>query len=241
MLFRSFDGAGLGPFWNHRVQGFGAVGARSCSRSDPTMVRVADGAAAMSVALDPDAPEACGYDGEEYAHRLNANVGTEGAFSFTYGFAAARMKFQQLRGQHSAFWMQPAAGAAQGDPAESGAEIDVIEWFGEKQPSGGLATYVHYVDESGETVKAGGWVEEPDRFGGDWWRKYHVFSVEWSPEGYVFRIDGRVVSTLDEGVSGVAQSLILSNLSSDYELRHLPSESELPQTAYVDWVRVWEP
>ncbi|MBB3042194.1 family 16 glycosylhydrolase [Nocardioides soli] len=232
-----FEGDQLQPVWNQRLQGYDTVEARSCSKSDPSMVEVRDGVVELSVALDPERDDTCTYQGDEYAFRLNSNIGTQGSYGFQYGFAAARMKFHEKRGQHSAFWMQPSAGAATGDAAETGAEIDVIEWFGHPHHSG-LASYVHYID-GGERVKSGNWIKDPERFGDNWWKRYHVFSVEWTPDGYTFRIDGQVTTTLDEGVSGVDQFLILSNLSSNYEFEHLPSASDLPQTTDVDWVRVW--
>ncbi|MDF1604957.1 glycoside hydrolase family 16 protein [Nocardioides sp. YIM 152315] len=227
-----FDGDSLGDRWMHRLQGY-SVEARDCSKPDPSMVEVGGGVAAMSVALDPDASGPCKYEGEQYDHRLNANFGTESSFRFKYGFAAARMKFHQERGQHAAFWMQPADGMG------GGAEIDVIEWFG-RRPHTGLASYVHYADGD-DKVKSGGWIEDPGQYGKKWWKRYHVFSVEWTPEKYVFRIDGQITSVLEEGIAEVDEFLILSNLSSNYELELLPKESDLPQTTLVDWVRVWRP
>ena len=66
-----------------------------------------------------------------------------------------------------------------------------------------------------------------------------MFSVEWSPGGYVFRIDGRETWRTSAGVSERAEYLILSLLSSDYELPGLGGEDRLPQHMYVDWVQFW--
>ncbi|MFC7493271.1 MULTISPECIES: family 16 glycosylhydrolase [unclassified Nocardioides] len=233
-----FERTSLGPRWFHRLQGYDA-GSRSCSRPDESMVDVGDDVAGLSVALDPDrSDDECRYEGEEHSYRLNANIGTQGSFDFRYGYAAARIKFHEKRGQHAAFWLQPATAVHDGDPNTSGAEIDIIEWFGRRQ-SPSLASYVHYTDEDGESVKIGDFIADPDQYGDKWWDRYHVFSVEWTPDAYIFRIDGQVTSVIDEAISGVPQFLLLSNLSSDYELRHLPSEDDLPQTMKVDWVRVW--
>ena len=41
--------------------------------------------------------------------------------------------------------MMPASQAAsEGSPRQTGAEIDVIEWFGNAHPYGGLASLLHY-------------------------------------------------------------------------------------------------
>ena len=66
-----------------------------------------------------------------------------------------------------------------------------------------------------------------------------MFSVEWTPESYIFRIDGHETFRTSKGVSGQPEYLILSLLSSDYELANL-DEDKLPQAMSVDWVRYWE-
>ena len=65
-------------------------------------------------------------------------------------------------------------------------------------------------------------------------------SVEWTPERYIFRIDGRETFRTSKGVSGRPEFLILSLLSSDYELSKLKGEANLPQAMSVDWIRFWQ-
>ena len=72
-----------------------------------------------------------------------------------------------------------------------------------------------------------------------WWQEFHVFSVEWTPHEYVFRIDGREYYREAKAVSQVPQYLVLSNLTSDYELDEL-SAGELGDSAEVDWVQVFD-
>ncbi len=159
-----------------------------------------------------------------YNWRLNGHISTQDQHAFRYGFAAARIKFQLRRGQHGAFWMQPQTSVkAPGNPRLTGAEIDVTEWFGNGHPSGGLTNYAYYPGSDGETVKVGSWIKDPARFlsnpADGWGKQFHVFSVEWTPHRYIFRIDGRETFRTTEGVSGQPEYLILSLLSSDYELR----------------------
>ena len=179
----------------------------------------------------------------DFNYRLNGHISTAGHQELTYGVVAARVRFGQSPGQHGAFWLQPSVpvpGAT--NPAEGGAEIDVIEWFGAGLPSGGLSGSVYYPTPSGQ-AKAGGWIADPSSYlsgaSDSWWSKYHVFSVEWSPGGYVFRIDGRETWRTSAGVSERPEYLILSLLSSDYELPNLGGENNLPQHMYVDWVQFW--
>jgi beta-glucanase (GH16 family) len=198
---------------------------------------VTGGTVRLSVLDDPDRGDCTDAQGRVNAYRLNGHIGTQGRFAYTYGFAAARIRFQPLRGQHGAFWMQPDAPAVQGgDPSVSGAEIDAIEWFG--AGTGGLASNAYYYREGVQT-KTGGWVPDQAAYGSGWSDQFHVFSVEWTPTEYVFRIDGRETFRTSEGVSQVPEYLILSLLSSDYELSTLGPIENLPQTMQVDWVRVW--
>ena len=158
--------------------------------------------------------------------------------AFTYGFAAARIKTQAARGQHAAFWMQAVGGQGTGGPKKGGAEIDVIEYFGDDHPEGGLTSFTYFLDKNGEKQTVGGWLPNADELGDDWAEKYHVFSVEWTPDEYVFRIDGKVTQRLKGETSGRPEFLILSLLSSDYELPRF--DGKLPETMEVDWARVWE-
>ena len=157
-----------------------------------------DGALRLGVQRDPAyAIDSCtwnnpttGASGTE-SYYLNAHIGTQGTYSFRYGVAAARVKFQEPRGMHGAFWLQD-SGEAEGT---IGAEIDTVEFFGKGYTNGGIASFIY--PSQGEEV--GG--TQPDAAKAltgprdNWWDRYHVFSVEWTPEEYVFRIDG--VETLN--------------------------------------------
>ena len=133
----------------------------------------------------------------KFAYRLNGHIGTQGAFSFKYGFAAARIKFQKSRGQHGAFWMQPATsveGAT--DPRLTGAEIDVIEYFGDKHPEGGLTSFIYSKNKQGpgrqDRLVDQGLARRSSRTSGTAGRRTTT-SSRWSgrPSVYIFRIDGK--------------------------------------------------
>lgn len=241
-----FSQTSLGPAWSDRLQGYQPDSYRKCSKADPSAVDVRGGTLLLSVLKDPARKDSrCRYKGDKYAWRLNGHIGTQGTESFTYGYAAARIKLQPRRGQHAGFWLQPQSRTAEeGSAKDTGAEIDVIEWFGNHDPHGGLTSFIYYYPDDGKAgvtaKKVGGYIPHPDRFGDDWASKYHVFSVEWTPKRYIFRIDGQETYRTGQGVSGRPQYLILSLLSSDYELPHLGGDRRLPQTMAVDWVRFWQ-
>ena len=223
--------------WRTRDQGF--TGVRKCSRADASAAEVADDVLVLSVIEDPDGGE-CQLPGrrKRFPQRLNGHVGTEGIYGFTYGFAAARIRTQSARGQHAAFWMQAVGGQQTGGPKAGGAEIDIMEYFGDDHPEGGLTSFTYYLDKAGKKQTEGGWLPDVDELGDDWASSYHVYSVEWTPEEYVFRIDGTVTQRIEGETSGRDEFLILSLLSSDYELPRF--DGKLPETMEVDWARVWE-
>ena len=230
-----FDGTALDTsVWGYRQEGLRkASHGRGRAASDRRAVSVARGKLRLSTMVDPSRP---GYF-------LNGHVSTEDSYSFQEGIAAARIRFQRARGQHGAFWIQSPVPQSEGEgPALQGAEIDVAEFFGEGYSRGGLSHFVHYRGEDDTWVKTGGLLPRSVLrlpAGQTWWNSYHIFSVEWSPNAYVFRVDGRVTWCSSGGVSGVKQFLVLSLLNSDWELAGL-RPSRLPQTMSVDWVRVWQ-
>jgi beta-glucanase (GH16 family) len=225
--------------WHTRDQGY--TGVRTCSKAGADAAEVTDGVLRLSVTEDPDRQgDECQLPGrrKKYPYRLNGHVGTEGRYGFTYGFAAARIRTQSARGQHAAFWMQASGGQTDGGAGKGGAEIDVMEYFGDDHPEGGLTSFTYYLDEDGTKQTVGGWVPDLEQYGEGWSEQYHVFSVEWTPDEYVFRIDGQVTHRLEGETSGREEFLILSLLSSDYELPRF--NGELPEQMEVDWARVWE-
>jgi hypothetical protein len=239
-----FTGTRLRAEWRDRGLEHVHESRRSCAKGDPRAVRVADGAVRLSVIKDPDATKRCRIKGRDavpgsFAYRLNGHIGTEGAFSFRYGFAAARVKFHRLRGQHGAFWLQPSGGVY---PGALGNEIDVVEYFGDDHPQGGLASFVHRFDGR-RKITTGGWIDNSRSYLASrrdgWSRNYHVFSVEWTPSMLVFRIDGKVTGRMRGRISAERQFVILSLIAANYEIPKI-RESRLPQHMYVDWVRVWE-
>ena len=242
----TFSGRSLSPEWSNRGQTYEPESLRKCSKGSPKAVKVKGGKVRLSVIKDKSHKGKCkavkrGKSSGRYAYRLNGHISTQNKVSFKYGFAAARVKMHKLRGQHSSFWLQPQTSHA-GTPRTAGAEIDVIEYFGDKHPRGGLTSFIHW-KKNGKTIKTGSWLKQPRSFlknkRDGWSKNYHVFSVEWTPKTYIFRIDGQETWRTRKGVSGQPQYPILSLLASDYELTQM-KDKQLPQHMQVDWLRIWQ-
>jgi len=219
--------------WDYRQLGVLQAG-RSKSQSSTRAVHVQNGALHLQMRRHP----------YKRGHYLNGHVGTQGHFSYTYGVAAARIKFERPRGMHGGFWLQPESRTADyGSPTRTGAEVDIAEFFGKGYPRGGLAHFLYSYPRAGVTNKYGnvfpGATAALRGRTDSWWSRYHVFSVDWTSSGYVFRVDGAVTWHSDRAVSKRPQYLILSLLSSDWELPQL-DRGTLPADMKVDWVRVWQ-
>jgi beta-glucanase (GH16 family) len=238
-----FTGYTLSDMWSMRGQGYEPTSKRRCSKGDPKAVKVTGGALRLSVIKDRSRSSKCmarsRTEKRKISYRLNGHVGTRNAFNFKYGVAAARIKMQKLQGQHASFWMQP---IGENRPGSDGHEIDVIEYFGDKHPQGGLTSFIHWY-KGKRLIKTGSWIKSSESFlknrRDGWSKSYHVFSVQWTPNVIIFRIDGKETWRTSARVSKAQQYLILSLLSSDYEALEM-KDSQLPQHMYVDWVRAWE-
>ena len=211
------------------------------------MSRVRLGTLRLQVRLNPaKRNRTCRVDGERLRYYLNGQVSTQHVpHAFTRGTFAARIKFPRQRGQHGGFWMQPVRSRyLPGRPARSGAEIDVVEFFGKGYPEGGLASFLYNYGIERGTKKIGGVWPRATRMLGRrdaWWKSYHVFSLEWTERSYTFSVDGRVHWRTGRGVSGIDEYLILSMLTSDWELLQAKRLGIRPRgTMKVDWVRVWQ-
>lgn len=217
--------------WSYRE---GVSSSRRLSTNDRRTVSVSGGTLRMQVMRDPAAPT---------TRFLNAQISTERSHLFRYGMMSSRIRFAKGRGQHGSFWLQsPTYNQYPGDPARSGAEIDAVEFFGQGYPRGGLASFLYYLDGSAKNVKIGDvWSRAagllPAR--DTWWDSYHVFSVRWTPQRYTFYVDGRQLFTTATGVSKTNEYLVLSLLTSDWEVPDL-DRSTLPTTMSVDWTKVWQ-
>jgi hypothetical protein len=243
-----FGGNALSSAWEHRIQFYNPWGGRSCSKGDPSAVAVADGVVRLSSMPDPSANGQClAKDGKgqplgHFPYRLNGHISTQHSADFLYGVAAARMRFPKSLGQHAAFWLQP-RGLLDVGTTPWGAEVDVVEWYGATETARVMASTVHMPLPDGSKQQIGGRVRNPDRFlatrSDTWWTRFHVFSVEWTPTEYVFRIAGHEVWRTRTGVSNVPEFLILSMLSNDFELP-VVGDDPAPRTAEVDWVAFWQ-
>ena len=80
------------------------------------MAKVGSGVLSLQVKKDPSRRgDVCKWKKPgtskkfKFPYYLNGHVGTDLRFTFRYGTAAARVKFQKPRGMHGSFWMNARA------------------------------------------------------------------------------------------------------------------------------------
>jgi beta-glucanase (GH16 family) len=253
-----FNGNRLNPNkWSYRHLGvYSRNSDRACSASKKGAVQVGNGRVRLQVKLDRQKQRRAGAcvardrDGKRYTNRhwyMNGHISTADSAKgqFRYGIAAARVKFDRPQGAHGSFWMQSTVPYQAGrGPAKNGAEIDVVEYFGKGFKKGDIYSFIHYKDAQGKDHKVPDGVpitaaRKALKGDDDWFKKYHVFSVQWTPKAYIFRVDGIQTRRITRGVSKVPEFLILSMLSSGWELEKM-NRKTLPNATQVDWVRYWQ-
>jgi beta-glucanase (GH16 family) len=167
-------------------------------------------------------------------------IGTQGKFEQRYGYFEARIKFQKSQGHHGAFWLHSQTyGVPKDNPAVAGAEIDVVEYFGDGRSDSGLVLNVYW-DPYEKPEKRTSWIKheflvnklKP-------WQGFNCYGVLWLEDRYVFFVNGREIFRTSDGVSRRPQFLILSLLSSPWEETRLPRHL-LPETMEVDYVAVYK-
>jgi len=161
-----------------------------------------------------------------------AMIGTQGKFETTFGYFECRVRLQKEIGHWSAFWIQtPTMGRALGNPAESGTEIDVFEYL--PNFADGVAHTLHWDGYKKDHKSTGRRVSVPGLSKG-----WHTFGLLWTQKEYVFYVDGNETWRTDKAISKRSEYIILSlevgRWAGDI------SKASLPDSLYVDYVRVYQ-
>jgi len=210
-----FNGNALDPNkWDVR-----GVGPRAVGFVSPEAVKVEDGFLKLSAFVKDD-------------KILISAVGTQKHFMTRYGYFECRAQLQKSAGVWAAFWIQSTDIAKGEDPGKYGAEIDIMEFFKKlgtdivshnvhwaygpnQQTTHGMQSYLKGVSEG-----------------------FHTFALEWTPQKYSFFVDGYKFYEVTEGISHIAEYMILS--------MELPSKMEelknavFPDVFVVDYVKVYK-
>ena len=218
--------------WATRTQAPG--GRRQCAQTDDALKSYASGVAtlrAVKQATNPKGSTTCPYG---FWH--NAMIGTgSAATNYTADLRHLRGP-REVPGRRGLAWVVLDAGHGGQRGRDRRGRV-----LRRRAPDGGLTNFVHAA-ATGSTAQTSGGVQRSVKTilgsGNTPSNGWHVYSVQWSPSGYVFRVDGvTTFSTNKPLVSSSPSELVLSLLTSDYELRYMKGSSA---SMMVDWVRGWK-
>jgi beta-glucanase (GH16 family) len=159
-------------------------------------------------------------------------VGTQNRFMTRYGYFECRAQLQKSPGIWAAFWIQSTEISKGEDPAIYGAEIDIMEFF-KKLGTDIVSHNVHWAYGPHQKTTHGmqSYVKGVSE-------GFHTFALEWTPEKYVFFVDGYRFYEVTTGISHIEEYLILS--------MEIPSEAReikntvFPDVFLVDYVKVYQ-
>ncbi len=162
---------------------------------------------------------------------LDGCVRTRGKFEHAFGYYVARCQFQTQPGHWTAFWLWNTGVNSVGEEGRDGTEIDIMEkpWLDDR-----VQQTLHW-DGYGKAHKSAGNVAKvPGVMHG-----FHTFGLLWTPEEYVFFVDGQETWRTREG--GVCQVPLYIKLSDEIgrwagDIR----DAKLPDEFLVDYVRVYD-
>jgi len=175
---------------------------------------------------------------EEDGAYYDGSIHTQHKFEHTFGYYEARIKLHQDGGHWPAFWLMTDGVGSIGDDGRDGTEIDIME----KPWASGLMKYVtnhamHWDGYGPEGGSASRISFRPGIMDG-----YHTYGLWWSPDEYVFYMDGKEVWRTDAGgVSQVPEYIILSDeIGQSFVFMEQIEDARLPDFWYVDYVRVFD-
>ena len=167
------------------------------------------------------------YDGEKYG---SGAVNTSKKFEHAYGYYEARCKLPKEVGHWGAFWLMGSMGTTE-NGGRDGAEIDIMEY---PWRDGKIQQTIHW-DGYKEAHKMEGF--QPVVPGVT--EGFHTFGLWWTPEEYVFYVDGQ--ETWRTSAGGVCELPRYIKLTDEVgEWGGDIKEAALPDYFIVDYVRVYE-
>jgi beta-glucanase (GH16 family) len=186
LFFDDFNGSSLDRTkWNVVVTGFWVNNEQQAYVDSSATIYTlngakAEGAANGALIIEPVySPGFVTRDGKKFDF-LSGRIDTKSKVEFTYGTAAARIKMAEGSGLWPAFWA-----LGNGKWPDCG-EIDIMEYVGEKDWT---SVALHGPGYFGETPLVNKYFFSKNFDATQW----HVYSVDWTKDGFNFKIDDMLV------------------------------------------------
>jgi len=163
----------------------------------------------------------------------DACVRTRGKFEHAFGFYVARIRLQREPGHWSAFWLYNKCVGKLDHAGRNGTEIDIMEkpWLDDR-----VQHALHWDGYAKAHRSKGFKATVPGVMKG-----YHTFALLWTPDEYVFYVDGK--ETWRTRAGGVCQVPLYVKLSDEAKFGGWAGDvrtAKLPDEFLVDYVRVYD-
>lgn len=195
-----------------------AVNGNGAACFHPDQLSTLDGNLVLTIDAEDD--DGCRLKDGRQAVYVSGLINTRETFTFSYGYAEARMFLPSDGGPlHNwpAFWHTGFDWPLTG-------EVDVAEGLS----GGALCSVYHHQGADGDPTQERGCVDWEDPGG------WHVFAADWQPDRITFYYDGVEFFSTTKGVGGAPHYLII-----DYTVRD-DGSAVVPSQMLVDYVRVWQ-
>lgn len=150
-------------------------------------------------------------DGQFGPGWYTCGLDTSRSFRQTYGYFECRCILPKGQGLWSAFWMINGNVGKESNDATQGAELDIMEspfWHLGGKQSWKITQNIHYSGYELKTKYKNVGIFQLDN---DPYENYNTYGLLWTPEGYVYYINGyEVARTAWGGVSTQPEYMILS-------------------------------
>lgn len=223
----------------------------------PTMVEIKDSNAIIhsryeeNHTCDGDCPKAgrftSGIETRLISGDNNDNKGTADTmlFSQAFGYFECRVKFPASQGLWSAFWLQSSNQRKVGNEGQDGTEIDVYEsaFINSKESEMGHALLWDGYGKDGKVEDYIGSLEQ------DLYDGYHTYALKWTPEYYVFYIDGKPTWATDGGEVSKVKEFLRLTVEIDAGDGYGPHGQKIGLFSHdnddnddfmIDYVKVWQ-
>jgi beta-glucanase (GH16 family) len=193
-----------------------------------------------NAAYDSNAKDKKGRRGREFADYTSASLTTRDKASWTYGRIEVRAKLPSGRGTWPAIWTLGTNSQQVGWPA--GGEIDIMEFVGFEP--GVIHANIH-TKAYNHVLKTG----KGDKITiADASEAFHVYAIEWGPDGIDFFVDSQKYFTFRNEGTGASvwpynkdQYLILNlAIGGAWGGQKGIDDSIFPQRYLIDYVRVYQ-
>ena len=150
-------------------------------------------------------------DGEFGPGWYTCGLSTKDRFEQTYGYFECRCILPKGQGLWSAFWMTNKSATQESGDATQGAELDIMEspfWHLGGTKSWKITQNIHY---SGYDLKTKYHNVDICQLDNDPYENYNTYGLKWTPDEYIFYINGREVARTNYGgVSTQPEYMIVS-------------------------------